>query len=224
MRLARTVLIATVALVLGAAPGRADDAPWRLRLYGFYMGTSEAPSFVDAAGTVLSSDNDSGAGLGLAAEYALSSRLGLELGVSSADHGDFRARAAGSGERVEASDTLGVTTLALSLNYHVTPGATADLHFGAVVAWLDFGDLAIRYDAGNAPPPPAPSAVNVGLDSSIALGLGAGLDLVLGDGGWLLYSQVRYLPASLDADVSGHSAQSVDYDPWTLGLGFGYRF
>ncbi len=223
MQLVRTAVTSAL-LLLGAMPSSAGEAVWRVRFYGFYMGTDGAASFEDAAGTVLSSDNDSGAGFGVAAEYAVSRRLGLELGVSLADHGDFRARPVGGGPQIEASDTLSLLTLAVALNYHVAPDAAADFHLGPILALVDFDDLGIHYDANNAPLPPAPSSVRIGFDSALAVGLNAGVDVTLGDGGWVLYSNLRYLVATLDAQVRGHAAQSVDYDPWTLGLGFGYSF
>ena len=224
INLGRVLSLFALGLVFAIPGAFAADTDWRLRLYGFYMATGESPSFVDAAGMTLASDNDYGAGLGIAAEYRLSRRLGLELGVAVADHGDFRGTAAQSGTRLDASDTMTVTSITVALDVHLTPESNADVHIGPLLARFDYGDLALRYDSSTPPPESTSSNVVLNLGDDLAWGLNLGLDLALGDTDWLLYATLRYVKTSLDAAVAGGAKQAVDYDPLILGVGFGYRF
>ncbi len=224
MTLRRFLLTASLASVACASPALAQESEWRLRLFGFYMGTGDQPIITDDAGSVLSSDNEAGAGLGLNAEYRLSSRLGLEFGLTVADHGDFRARATGPNTTISATDTMSVTMFTGGLNYDLTPSSPTDVYLGAFLAWVGFGSFDIRYDPAGVPPALPSRSVSLDVDNDVGLGLNLGLDLPLDEQHWILYANLRYVMTSIDGTGAGVSMESVDYDPLMIGIGFGYRF
>ena len=207
-----------------ASPAGAEEGDWRLRLFGFYMGTGDQPTVTDEAGTILTTDNDAGAGIGLDAEYSFNVRLGLELGFAHADHGDFRPEVALSGAVVDATDTMSVSMLSVGVNYNLTPSAAVDVYVGAVVALVDYDSFSISYDPSGVLPAGSPASVRVDVDDDVGLGLQLGVDLPLDEEHWLLHAKLRYLKSSMAGTGSGATMTSVDYDPLVLGLGFGYRF
>ena len=206
------------------SPAVAEADGWRLRLFGFYMGTGEQPTVTDDAGTVLTTDNNAGAGIGVDAEYRFNERLGLELGLALADHGDFRPAVALSGAVVDATDTMSVSMLSLGVNYNLTASATVDVYVGAVVALVGYDSFSISYDPSGMLPAGSPTSVRVKVDDDVGLGLQLGVDLPLDEMHWILHAKLRYLRSSMDGTGSGATMTSVDYDPLVIGLGFGYRF
>jgi outer membrane protein len=213
-----------LAALWAAFPAVAEEGGWRLRLFGFYMGTGDQPTVTDDAGTILTTDNDAGAGIGLDAQYSLNGRLGLELGLALADHGDFRPAVALPGAVVDATDTMSVSMLSVGVNYNLTPSAAVDVYVGAVVALVDYDSFSISYDPSGVLPAGSPSNVRVDVDDDVGLGLQLGVDLPLDEEHWILHAKLRYLKSSMDGTGSGAAMPSVDYDPLVIGLGFGYRF
>ncbi len=211
--------VLALALLVSTSAVRAQEPDWTVRLYGFFMATGDAPRVTSDAGTLLTSDNTDGAGAGVSAEYRLSSRFGIELSAWVADHGDFRATPA-SGVAVDATDTMTNSSLGAALNYHLTPGSTADLHVGLVVARIAYDDLTLTERSSTG----MTTVTRASIDADLALGLHVGLDLALPNSKWILYADLRYMASTIDGETSGGMMSPVDYDPLLVGLGFGYRF
>jgi outer membrane protein W len=218
-----------LASALGAATGAAQDGPWTLRINGYYVDPADTPKITIGNGVVVSTDNTSGAGAGISGEYRFNERIGFELALLAADHGDFAIVVDPPGLRFKVSDTLAMQVVAAAVNFHLTPKAKVDVYVGPALAIVGFTNLHIdvalpSFPLPVEPPIEIPSSVRIEIESDLGLGLNAGIDVPLGDRGWLFNANLRYLMTSADTFIEGIAIETIDYDPLFIGIGFGYRF
>lgn len=220
----QSLTLALLSLLIITSTALASDSPWSLRVNGFYVEPSDTPTIVTGPGIAVSSDNDTGTGGGINAEYRFTPRLGLELGAVVGAHGDFVVIAGGPGVRWKVSDTLTMSTACAGLNVHLAPAAQVDVYAGPLLALVSYNNMNIAYDPTGLQPDDFPITAHLTIDDDVALGLNFGLDVPLGESDWIFNTNVRYLVTSMDASVAGGRVETVDYDPLLVGVGFGYRF
>ena len=194
----------------------AEDAPvWTLRVDLSWVdpsGDFVATSVDD--GTVATSF-DAGFGGGLRGEYHFSERFGVELGVLSAGSVDITTGVSGGtvGSSLELSS---FTPFTVGLNVHLTPDHPLDLYAGPLIALVRYEDVEIRAAIGTA-------GTNVSVDNDVGWGGIIGLDLPLGERGWLVQANLRYIESDMK-DSGGAVSIDSQFDPVIFSIGFGYRF
>lgn len=216
------VALCTVALGWTGAASADVEKTWILRAGALWVDTDLDFRQADDGASVRLT-GDAGFGFSLVGEYRANDRLGLELGAQWSEN-DVELRLAGEmfcGSTlctVTASDSVQPLTLSVGLDIHLTPGKRADLYVGPLVAYVRYTDLTFRALG---------EALRVSFDDEYAWGGVVGLDVPMGDRGWHFSGSIRYLQA--EADVSARDDEgdagtaSLDFNPVTLAVGFGYR-
>jgi len=108
------------------------------------------------------------------------------------------------------------TPVTLGLNLHLTPDRPVDLFVGPLLALSSYGNVEVSAGVGAATTP-------VSIDNDIGFGAVLGLDLALGETGWLAQANVRYF-ATETKSSAGSISFSGRFNPVIFSLGLGYRF
>ncbi|MCW8926740.1 MAG: outer membrane beta-barrel protein [Xanthomonadales bacterium] len=190
------------------------DTGWCLRL---------DLAWVNPSGSIVSVDADHGghfdlnmgAGAGLRGEYRTSDRLGVEIGLLSAGNIDL---AAGSFARHgdHGFSVGGFSMFSVGLNLHLTDGSPIDLYLGPQLALINYGSVDFRAGHNR-------SGAELSADEDFAFGAIVGVDVPLGESGWMIHSSVRYVGTDYSYSVDGSDYDS-SFDPTIFSIGFGYRF
>jgi len=192
-----------------------QEPGWNLRLRGMLVDGEESFSIDDpSADTVLAGGNGS-LGLGIAVEYRISKRFGVELGAAYAKIPDF-----------DWDDNTGGTTkigegptfvpLTASFNIHLTPNSRFDLYVAPTVAYVSYGDFNLDLDG---------QSTQFDAEGGFAWGGTIGCDYRLGNGTWSLNAAVTYLSSDMDVTERGtDDTVTVSFDPLMVQLGVSFSF
>lgn len=110
----------------------------------------------------------------------------------------------------------------LTAQWHFNPDQTFDPYVGAGVNYTNMLDRNLKFSKG------ALAGTKIKVDSdSWGYALQAGLDVNLKDG-WLINADVKYVTISTDvkANLGGNwtKIDSLDINPWVIGVGIGKKF
>ena len=213
-RLAITVAILT--LLAGAASAGTAEPGWQIKVGGVWVQPALSYTLTNPGSTPISADSDNAIGLGVALEHRVSQRLGLELGALWASPDvNLRAEVPG-GPPVEASDGLAYTPIAVGLNLYLMSGGPAEIYLTPMLAYVMYGDLTFNA---------AGDTVRIAVDDQWTWGLSLGTNLRLGAGPWRFNGAISYLSTALNAtDLEGGGSRKIDFNPFAITLGLGYRF
>ena len=205
-----TILSASILSILFSVPASAEpETGWRLKL--------NLANLQSTAG----GDFDPSAGVGVAAEYRASRRLGFELSATTAElESEVQVDLLGIAEPLFVTSRLDTTPILARLNWYLTPDRKADVFIGPVAGWVRYSDVKVSLRG----PVEVLNifAPNIETEDAFAWGAHAGLDVPFGDGGWFFNGGVTYLEAEVD---SGFSDETLfELNPLTAHVGFGYRF
>lgn len=204
-----------ILLALAAAGGAAaqTDTRWDIRLTGI------------AARSLTSWSGIGGAGAGLSLEYRLSRRLGLEVGVLTAEvEGEVGFDFFGF-DVLTIESAVRTNQVLARLDVHLTPGYRVDLYLGPVAGRMRYGDLEVKIESDVVGE--SVTLARVGTKDGSAWGGHIGMDVLIGDRGLFFTSGVTLLRAkveldeALDEDIGG---DSFELNPLMVQIGFGYRF
>jgi outer membrane protein W len=191
------------------------DRPWRLRFDFSWVNPSADVVIFNAGGTSVRTGFGTGAGAGLRGEYLFSSRLGVEVGVLGAGSVGVTSRIFGGtvGSDVEVS---GFAPFTVGFNVHLTPEHAVDLYIGPQLALVRYSsvDVWTGWSGANS---------TVSIENDVGWGVILGLDVPLGNHGWMIQANVRYI----DTDMKNSRewiAFDSEFNPVILSVGFGYRF
>ena len=217
----RICLLALLVAATWTLPAAAAD--WRARVHG---------QWVSSSGELLADDLSDGVGLYLGAEYRLSDRWGVEVGLGLNElEADQRLRFDFFGFSIvtDIEATVQSTPLTAAVNYYLTPrSAHGELYVAPMIGWafLDVEvETRIDVDFPFAPPGIPILVDDVGtndlpVDDSFLYGLRLGFDWPIGDAGWSVSSAVDYSVIELESS----SATATDLDPLRVGVGFARSF
>lgn len=159
-------------------------------------------------------------------ERRVTDLFGVEFMVWNAKHdvdgrfnGEYWLLDSGTGELIEHgaiqfAETLGdvkVTPLTAGLNFHLTRQSRFDLYVGPTIGYVLYGDL----DIGDE---------RLSIDDDFTWGAAFGVDLPMGDKGWMFSGALRYLDTEASPDDLGPTDESLDVSPWVVQVSAGYRF
>lgn len=109
----------------------------------------------------------------------------------------------------------------LTLQWHFNPDQTIDPYVGAGINYTNFLDRNLKVSSG------ALAGTKIKVDSdSWGYALQAGVDINLKDG-WLINLDAKYVNIETDVklNVAGWTKiDSLDINPWVLGIGIGKKF
>jgi len=110
----------------------------------------------------------------------------------------------------------------LTVQWHFRPDQTFDPYVGAGLNYTAMLDRNLQFSSG------ATDGTKIKIDrDSVGAALQAGFDINL-EGGWLINADVKYL--WIDTDVKMRNGNqwtkidSLDINPWVVGIGFGKKF
>lgn len=150
-------------------------------------------------------------GLGVSGEYRFSPRLGLEIGALAFSNGVGVVVRDGV---VVASGTSSYGSITLGPDVHLTSNGRADLFVGPFLAYTAHTDVGFYDDEW--------AGVRIG--GSFGWGAVLGVDVPVGERGWRLSANVRYIDTNLGGTDWNGDPFEVDFGPTAVGVGFGYRF
>ena len=218
-----TLIVALWAVALGLAEVAMAERTWMVRFSAPWVDTDLDLRQAEE-GMEVGLVGDAGMGLSIVGERRISDRLGFELGVQWNEH-DLELQLGGvvfCGSTfclVTASDSVRPITLSFGLDVHLTPGRRADLYVGPVLAYVLNDDPTFRF---------LDETLRVFMDDNLAWGGVVGLDVPVGDRGWHFCGSLRYLESESDVtardDEGEAGTASLDFNPVSVAVGFGYRF
>jgi outer membrane protein W len=207
--------IACALCVLCPAAAGAGDSALQLRVFALSMDPTGDTVYVPDTGERTRFDGDAGYGGGIELEYRVSDRLGIDFGVLTADP-VIDALIDGTGG-ITARAQLRVTPAYAGINVHLTPNSRADLYVGPSLTYVVYSSFDLVTD-------PWFLREEFVTENDWGVGIAVGLDVRLGDRGWLLNAAFRYLDTTLQASPPDGSIGTTDLDPMIFAVGFGYRF
>ena len=202
----------------------AGKGSWTVRGFGAWLDTDGEPLHfrsIDQFPPVGESSFDlgDGDGMGLALEYRITRRLGVEALALVADlEGEVRSVFTDPPipEQVVTRD-VETELFALGLNLHLMPGRRIDVYLGPILAFVEYGEFRAPVVTGEA----TTGTAFIESSDDTALGATLGADLFLGSSGrWALSGAVRQLWSRFRKD----SFFEIETDPLIATAGVAYRF
>jgi len=213
--IAAAIVITLFSCALCPITADAGDGPWQLRISGLSMNPTGDTVVVPDTGERIPFNAGNGYGFGIDLEYRASRRLGIDFGVLSATPViDVLIDEVGV---ISASAKPRITPLYAGLNVHLTPDSPLDLYIGPMLAYVIYSSFDLVVD---------PWFLTEGFvtQNDFGIGVNLGLDIRLGDAGWLFTAAFKYLDTTLVASPPDESVGRTDIDPMIFSIGVGYRF
>lgn len=236
----RTAGVVVLVLCLVGACGVADSADGKnvFRFGGAYVSPTGDLSGEESAeedlgdGTMLALEGtltiepQSEMALLLGYERRFTDLFGLELVMWNAKHdvdgrfdGDYWLLDSETGGLIETgslafTEKLGdvsVTPLTAGVNFHLTRQSRIDLYAGPTIGYVLYGDLGIGEE-------------KLPIDDDFTWGAVVGVDVPLGEKGWMFTGAVRYLDTEASPEDLGPGDNALDVSPWIVQVSAGYRF
>lgn len=159
-----------------------------------------------------------GDGVGLALEYRITRRIGVEALAILADvEGELRVVFTDPPipEQVVRQD-VDSDLYGLGLSFHLTPGRRIDVYLGPLLAIVRYGDFLTFVDCGD-----FACAFEASYSDDTALGATLGADVALGSSRrWAVSAAVRQLWSTADPDFG----QDMELNPLIASAGVAYRW
>ncbi len=214
---ARALFVFVLVVMMMAQPAQAagDEPVWKLRVDLSWVDPSGDFVTTNVGGGTIGTSFDTGFGGGLRGEYQFSRRLGVDLGVLSAGSVDITSGIS-AGTFASGLEVSSFTPLTVGLNVHLTPDRPLDFYVGPLMALVSYSDVEIRTTIGTA-------GTSESVDNDVGWGAIAGLDVPLGERGWLIQANLRFIQTDMK-DSGGMISINNQFDPVIVSVGFGYRF
>jgi len=159
--------------------------------------------------------------------YYITKNIAAELILALGTKHDVKV--SGDSGGVIGDQNLGEVNLlppTLTLQWHFRPDQTFDPYIGAGINYTRMLDRNLKFKGG-----PAVAGDKIKIDSdSWGLVAQAGFDINLKDG-WMINADVKYVQIDTDVKMKGAvtggawtKIDSLDIDPWVIGIGVGKRF
>lgn len=188
-------------------------APWRVHLEIGILDPESGSIALGATGVFASLDSGNYTGVRL--EHMVSHRIGVEFGVLNGRGLSTRSASGAGNTTFEGATLIGYAPYLFGINLHLSPERPLDLYVGLHLVNADHGDLKMSVRENG-----VTSIVPV--SSGVGLGISAGVDVPVGDKGWLVHGGLRYL--RLKFDYATAQPQRHTFHSYSLHVGVGYRF
>ncbi len=131
---------ASIALFL-PQDAHAQESRWQLRLRGLLVDGGETFTVDDSSGTQVLAGGNAELGVGVAIEYRISNRFGVELGAAVAGVPDYEGDHESSDGKTAIGEGPSFAPVTASFNLHLTPGRRFDFYIAPTVAFVSYGDF-----------------------------------------------------------------------------------
>jgi len=212
---ALAIVVSFFFCALSSTNVHAGDSRWQIRIAGLSMKPTGDTVFLPESGERIPYDAGKGYGFGIDLEYRASRRLGIDFGVLTATPViDVLIDEVGV---ISASAQPRITPVYAGLNVHLTPDDQFDLYFGPLLAYVIYSSFDLVVD---------PWFLTEGFvtQNDFGIGVNLGLDIRLGDAGWLVIATFKYLDTTLEASPPDEGTGRTDIDPMIFSVGVGYHF
>jgi outer membrane protein W len=222
MKVRQEILIVTATVVafvicaLSPIKAEAADEKWVVRASALSMKPSGDSVEADGDDEWARYTADAEYGFGIDFEFRASRRLGIDFGVLTAS--PELDVVYDEASIITASAKLRITPIYAGLNVHLTPDSRFDLFIGPLLAYVVYSGFDLVVD------PAFLTEEGFVSEDEFALGVNLGLDVRLGDSGWLLTAAFKYLDTTLEASPRDEGTGSTAIDPKIFSIGVGYRF
>jgi len=213
---ALTVMSVFLGCTLSSTTVEAGDDRWVVRATALSMKPAGDSVVVDGDDDWSRYTADAEYGFGIDFEYRASRLLGIDFGILTAS--PELEVVYDAAPVITATAKLRITPVYGGLNVHLTPNSRFDLFIGPVVAYVVYSGFDLVVDPW--------FLTEEGFESEADFGFGVnlGLDVRLGNDGWLLTAGFRYLDTTLEASPPDEGTGSTAIDPMIFSIGVGYRF
>lgn len=154
--------------------------------------------------------------------YYLTKNIAAELILATGTRHDVKVSGSTGAISSQALGSVNLLPPTLTLQWHFMPDQMFDPYVGAGINYTRFMDKKLNTSTGLLAPLP------IRVDSSSwGAALQAGFDVNLKDG-WLINTDVKkaWISTDVEANVGGvwTKIDSLDIDPWIIGVGVGRKF
>jgi outer membrane protein W len=211
-----TAMIVVLVFALCSPTAAAGGDRWVVRVTALSMKPTGDAVVVDGDDDWSRYTAEAEYGFGIDFEYRASRLLGIDFGVLTAS--PELEVVYDAAPVITATAKLRITPIYAGINLHLTPDSRLDLFIGPVLAYVVYSGFDLVVDPW--------FLTEEGFESEDDFGVGVnlGLDVRLGDGGWLLTAGFRYLDTTLEASPPNEGTGSTAIDPKIFSIGVGYRF
>jgi len=204
-----------VSLIAGTANAQQFSPSWQLQFDLAFVNPSGDGVAVSVGQPGVNVDVDNEVGAGLRLQYQFAPSWSTEFGFLATSSVGASVGAPGTLVGVASTvESIGIITA--GANYHFLPEGKVDLFAGPFVAAVNYGDIDITAGIGSV-------GTRQSVDTEFTVGVIAGLEMPIGNGGWSLQSNVRYIDANMESNVDGDRLTG-DLDPFIFSVGIAYRF
>ena len=209
--------IVSLAVIATTGPTWAvEEKPlWRVGVELSWVDPSGDFVATNVSGTTSEASYDTGVGGGVRGEYRYSSRYGVELGVVSAASVDVSSQVV-AGTTASSVEVSSFAAYTVGVNVHLTQDRPVDVYVGPLIALVQYSDVEAGTTLGG-------TTTSVSIDDDIGFGAIVGIDVPLGERGWLVQASLRYIKTDIKGSEGGVTIDS-DFDPLIFSAGVGYRF
>ncbi len=217
-----TGMVAVAVLALAVPAGAADPA-WKVRVSGVWIDPDfEWEQVVAEYDERQSATAGSDLGVGFGVEYRFSDRLGVELATALLEP-EFDVRIEiPSVIDITTSDRLGIKALTAALNIYLTPASPVELYVAPMIAYVAYDDL--MFDLGMFCDPGMLCMFHFTVDDDVGWGALVGVDVPLGERGWLFNASAGYLDTDLEVTDPDGDTETFGFDSITASIGIAHRF
>ncbi len=207
--------------LLSTIPALGADKPFVIRATGQHLTTDLDYKGTNDDGSPIEVRSGADTGWGIGFEYLATRRLGIAFQYATADPKlTLELDASPDFPGLISRTSLGMTSYAASLNFHLTPDRVVDVYLSPVAAQLSFDDVtfAVEFEGQS-------DSARFKVKDDLTWGIGVGMDIPFGESGWLATASVNYLASRLEFVEAGEQGSDIlDFDPLTISAGVGYKF
>jgi outer membrane protein W len=203
---------------------------WQFKISGVLLNADGGVTASASPGGVETSIS-AGGGVSLRLERRISSRYGVELGLSSVGADLDIGTGWGGWDFHSAVDLLTVTPFTVGFNFHLTEDSPVDFYVGPMVGQVVYSGLTIRVRSNSSHSNDHwwsrwTSEVDVSTDTDFTWGLNCGADFAFGRSGrWSGHIGLTYLDSDYQFKVEDEDhSTDVRMDPLMFNFGVGFRF
>lgn len=208
-----------LAVLILAAPALADKGDSNVR-FGLAWVAPTGDLGAELLGINFGLEADSAVGPVISFEKMVSDLVGIEVSVSHTEHDvDFEVGLFGVTETVTIGD-ITMTPIIVGANFHVVRKDSVTVYLGPQLGYVLYGDLKLGSNDPDIEDIVGDS--DVGVDNGIAFGGVLGIDIPIGDAGWMFSGSVQAV--STDAEFDDSDGEELAIDPFIARAGVGKKF
>ncbi|MDF3128584.1 OmpW family outer membrane protein [Kiritimatiellaeota bacterium B1221] len=218
IRTQRNVMIALTFSALSAfdLPVRAqsmESPSWKMKTGIFLVHGEDTFSRERMGGGQVDAGENALLGLSIAGEYALTDRIGIEVGMAGAKANEDDNGMKGKDNEVGEGPAF--APIWLGANFYIVNSENFSFYAGPRIHYVYFSDFEV--DTGR--------TEKFGVEDEVSWGLSVGADYKFPGNAWSLNAEISYMDVDMKiSEKGGSETTTVDFNPVMLRLGVACRF